>query len=163
MVYRRNRRHLRRTQETTGDSRSEMVLPPRPKPSCRDPPVKLPVPPAIPGTSESHESPSAAQVQKPPAKSSVLLRVTCKTSRILLHQLLQHEVDESLDPLHALRTTSLWDIAKNKWTTSVRHYQEKMGMTKYFFYFLYCLIRTGLWLRDSYLFALLFFIVHFFS
>ena len=106
-VYRRNRRHLRRTQETTGDSRSETVLPPRPKPSCRDPPVKLPVPPAIPGTSESHESPSAAQVQKPPAKSSVLLRVTCKTSRILLHQLLQHEVDESLDPLHALRTTSL--------------------------------------------------------
>ena len=98
-VYRRNRRHLRRTQETTGDSRSETVLPLRPKPSCRDPPVKLPVPPATPGTSESHDSPPAAPVQKPP-----LLRKTC---RILLHQLLQHKVDESLDPLHALRTTSL--------------------------------------------------------
>ena len=70
-VYRRNRRHLRRTQETTGDSRSEMVLPPRPKPSCRDPPVKLPVPAATPSTSESHDSPPAAPVQKPPAKPFV--------------------------------------------------------------------------------------------
>ena len=70
-VYRTNRRHLRRTQETTGDSRSETVLPPRPKPSCRDPPVKLPVPPATPGTSESHDSPPAAPVQKPPTKPSV--------------------------------------------------------------------------------------------
>ena len=69
-VYRRNRRHLRCTQETTGDSRSEMVLPPRPKPSCCDPPVK-PVPPATPSTSESHDSPPAAPVQKPPSKPSV--------------------------------------------------------------------------------------------
>ena len=70
-LYRRNRRHLRCTQATTGDSRSEMVLPPRPKPSCRDSAVKLPVPPATPGTSESHDSPPAAPTQKPPAKPSV--------------------------------------------------------------------------------------------
>ena len=64
-VYRRNRRHLRRTRETTGDSRSEMVLPPRPKPSSHDPPDKLPVPLATPGTSESDDQPHAAPVQKP--------------------------------------------------------------------------------------------------
>ena len=67
-VYRRNRRHL--TRETTGDSRSEMVLPPRPKPSSHDSPDKLPVPLATPGTSESHDQPHAAPVQKPPAKPS---------------------------------------------------------------------------------------------
>ena len=69
-VYRRNRRHLRRTRETTRDSRFEMVLPPRPKPSSRDPPDKVPVPPATPGTSESQDLPHAAPVQKPPAKPS---------------------------------------------------------------------------------------------
>ena len=47
------------------------MLPPIPKPSCRDPPVKLPVPPATPGTSESHNSPPAAPVQKTSAKPSV--------------------------------------------------------------------------------------------
>ena len=106
-VYRRNRRHLKHTQETTGHSRSVMVLPPRPKLSCHDPPVKLPVPPATPSTSESHDSPPAATVQKTQLNHVCLLCKTCKTSRILLHQLLQHEVDELLDPLHALRTTSL--------------------------------------------------------
>ena len=70
-VYRRNRRHLRRTRETTGDTRSEMVLPPRTKPSPLDPPDKLPVPPATPGTSESQDLPHAAPVQKPPTKPSV--------------------------------------------------------------------------------------------
>ena len=69
-VYRRNRRHLRRTRETTGDSRSEMVLPPRPKPSSHDPPDKLPVPLATPGTSESDDQPHAAPVQKPRANPS---------------------------------------------------------------------------------------------
>jgi len=69
-VYRRNRRHLRRTRETTRDSRFEMVLPPRPKPSSRDPPDKVPVPPTTPGTSESQDLPHAAPVQKPPAKPS---------------------------------------------------------------------------------------------
>ena len=70
-VHRRNRCHLRRTRETTRDSRFEMVLPPRPKPTSRDPPDKVPVPPATPGTSESQDLPHAAPVQKPPAKPSV--------------------------------------------------------------------------------------------
>ena len=56
---------------TSGAHKKQQVLPPRPKPSCRDPAVKLPVPPATPGTSESHDSPPAAPVQKPPAKPSV--------------------------------------------------------------------------------------------
>ena len=86
------------------------------------------------------------QCRSPQLNHLCLQRKTCKTSRILLHQLLQHEVDESLDPLHALRTTSLWDIAKNKWTTSVRHYQEKMDMTKLFFiFFIVDLNRTVTW------------------
>ena len=96
-IYRRNGCHLRRTQKTTGDSRSEMVLPPRPKPSCRDPLVLVRV--------TTHHL--QHQCRSPQLNHLCLLRKTCKTSRILLHQLLQHEVDESLDPLHALRTTSL--------------------------------------------------------
>ena len=47
------------------------------------------------------------QCRSPQLNHLCLLRKTCKTSRILLQQILQHEVDESLDPLHALRTTSL--------------------------------------------------------
>ena len=74
-VYRRNRRHLRCTRETTGDSRSEMVLLPRPKPSSHDPPHKLPVPLA---THMLHQCSSPQQNHLSP------LQKTCKISRILL-------------------------------------------------------------------------------
>ena len=42
-----------------------------PKSSSRDPPDKVPVPPATPGTSASQDLPHAAPVQKPPDKPPV--------------------------------------------------------------------------------------------
>ena len=93
-VYRRNRHHLRHTCKTTRDIRFEMVLPPRPKPSSQDPPDKVPVPPATPGTSESQDLPHAHmqhQCRSPQLNHLCLLH---KTSRRFLRQLLQHEVGE---------------------------------------------------------------------
>ena len=69
-VYRRNRRHLRRTGETPCDRSLEEVLPPRPNPSSPSPSCNVPKSSTTPGTSQSQKLQPAA-VQRTPVKQPV--------------------------------------------------------------------------------------------
>ena len=69
-VYRRNRRHLRRTRETPSDRSLEEVLPTRPNPSSPSPSCNVPKLSTTPGTSESQKQ-QAAVVQRTPVKHLV--------------------------------------------------------------------------------------------
>ena len=136
-----------------------MVLPLRPKPSCCDPPVKLPVPPATSGTSLSHDSPPAAPLQKTPAKPSVPSvqnmqnrQDTCtsppvtttRSGRVVIDpcQLCGPLVYETLLRING---QLVWDIIKRKWTW------QSISL------FSLLLIWIGLWLGDNYF---IFFIFH---
>ena len=98
------------------------------------------------------------QCRRPQLNHLCPLCKTCKASRIhvLLHQLLQHEVDESLDPcqlcgplvyetLLRINGQLVWDIIKGKWTW------QSISL------FSLLLIWIGLWLGDDYF---IFFIFH---